>query len=59
MLGAQGQRVALRQVPPVKATLQMALRRRFALDYDGRARLRVHTQPGAGFRVDLWIPQAT
>ena len=34
-----------------------ALRRRFALDYDGRARLRVHTQPGAGFRVDLWIPQ--
>ncbi len=36
-----------------------ALRRRFALDYDGRARLRVHTQPGAGFRVDLWIPQAT
>jgi sensor histidine kinase YesM len=34
-----------------------ALRRRFALDFDGRARLRVHTQPGAGFRVDLWIPQ--
>ncbi|MED5622375.1 sensor histidine kinase [Ideonella sp. BN130291] len=34
-----------------------ALQRRFALDYEGRARLRVHTQPGAGFRVDLWIPQ--
>jgi len=34
-----------------------ALRRRFALDYDGRARLQIHTQPGAGFRVDLWIPQ--
>jgi len=34
-----------------------ALRRRFALDYDGRARFNVHTAPGAGFRVDLWIPQ--
>jgi hypothetical protein len=34
-----------------------ALRRRFALDYDGRARLRIRTRPGAGFRVDLWIPQ--
>jgi signal transduction histidine kinase len=34
-----------------------ALQRRFALDYDGRARLRVHSAPGAGFRVDLWIPQ--
>src|SRR6185295_15559578 len=34
-----------------------ALKRRFALDYDGRARMRVHTAPGAGFRVDLWIPQ--
>jgi len=34
-----------------------ALRRRFALDYDGRARLHIRTQPGAGFRVDLWIPQ--
>jgi len=35
-----------------------ALRRRFALDFDGRARLHIHTAPGAGFRVDLWIPQA-
>jgi hypothetical protein len=35
-----------------------ALRRRFALDYEGRARLQVRTAPGAGFRVDLWIPQA-
>jgi len=34
-----------------------ALRRRFALDYDGRARLKIHTRPDAGFRVDLWIPQ--
>jgi LytS/YehU family sensor histidine kinase len=34
-----------------------ALRKRFALDYDGRARLRIHTAPGAGFRVDLFIPQ--
>jgi hypothetical protein len=34
-----------------------ALKRRFALDYEGRARLRVQTAPGAGFRVDLWIPQ--
>lgn len=34
-----------------------ALKRRFALDYDGLARLRVNTAPGAGFRVDLWIPQ--
>jgi len=34
-----------------------ALRRRFELDYDGRARLQIRTRPGAGFRVDLWIPQ--
>ncbi|MFG6412318.1 sensor histidine kinase [Roseateles sp. DC23W] len=34
-----------------------ALRKRFALDYDGQARLRIHTAPGAGFRVDLFIPQ--
>ncbi|WP_077033162.1 sensor histidine kinase [Pelomonas sp. KK5] len=34
-----------------------ALKRRFALDYEGRARLRVQTAPGAGFRVDLLIPQ--
>jgi hypothetical protein len=34
-----------------------ALQRRFALDYDGQARLQVRTAPGAGFRVDLWIPQ--
>jgi len=33
-----------------------ALKRRFALDYDGRARLKITTAPGAGFRVDLWIP---
>ncbi|MDN3918850.1 sensor histidine kinase [Roseateles violae] len=34
-----------------------ALKRRFAIDYEGQARLRVQTAPGAGFRVDLWIPQ--
>ncbi|PTT89175.1 sensor histidine kinase, partial [Pelomonas sp. HMWF004] len=34
-----------------------ALQKRFALDYDGQARLRIHTAPGAGFRVDLFIPQ--
>ena len=34
-----------------------ALKRRFALDYEGRARLNVITAPGAGFRVELWIPQ--
>ncbi len=33
-----------------------ALRRRFELDYAGRARLQVHTAPGAGFRVDIHIP---
>jgi hypothetical protein len=36
-----------------------ALRRRFMLDFEGQARMSVTTQPGAGFRVDLWIPQAT
>ncbi|MEJ6006245.1 histidine kinase [Paucibacter sp. AS339] len=35
-----------------------ALRRRFKLDYEGRARLQIHTAPGAGFRVDLRIPQS-
>ena len=35
-----------------------ALKQRFALDYEGRARLQVRTAPGAGFRVDLWIPQS-
>lgn len=34
-----------------------ALQRRFALDFEGRARFKIHTAPGAGFRVDLWIPQ--
>jgi hypothetical protein len=34
-----------------------ALKRRFALDYEGRARLNVITAPGMGFRVELWIPQ--
>jgi hypothetical protein len=34
-----------------------ALRRRFALDFGGRARMTIATAPQAGFRVDLWIPQ--
>jgi len=33
-----------------------ALRRRFELDYGGRARLSVQTAPGAGFRVEILIP---
>lgn len=36
-----------------------ALKRRFALDFDGRARMDIATAPGAGFRVDLWIPQSS
>ena len=34
-----------------------ALRRRFELDYDGRARLDVRSAPGAGFSVEILIPQ--
>jgi LytS/YehU family sensor histidine kinase len=34
-----------------------ALRKRFALDFDGRARMQIQTAPGAGFRTELWIPQ--
>ena len=50
----------LEQARPGRSGIGLgALRRRFALDYNGRARLRVHTSPGAGFRVDLWIPQHT
>ncbi len=33
-----------------------ALQRRFALDYEGRARFTVHTAPGQGFAVDIFIP---
>jgi sensor histidine kinase YesM len=33
------------------------LRRRFALAYDGRARLQIRIRSGVGFRVDLWTPQ--
>lgn len=47
--------------PPAEAKLGGiglgALRRRFKLDYEGRARLQIQTAPGAGFRVDLRIPQ--
>ena len=34
-----------------------ALIRRFELDYDGRARLDVRSAPGAGFSVEILIPQ--
>ncbi|MBS0448411.1 MAG: histidine kinase [Proteobacteria bacterium] len=36
-----------------------ALRRRFELDYDGQARLDVRSAPGAGFSVDILIPQSS
>jgi signal transduction histidine kinase len=36
-----------------------ALRRRFELDYGGQARLAVQSAPGAGFRVDIFIPFET
>jgi sensor histidine kinase YesM len=35
-----------------------ALRRRFELDFGGRARMSVRSAPGAGFQVDILIPQA-
>ena len=50
----------LQPQPPVEGRRGIgldALRRRFALDFEGRARLHIHTAPGAGFRVELWIPQ--
>ena len=34
-----------------------SLQRRFELDYDGRAKLQVRSAPGAGFSVDILIPQ--
>jgi hypothetical protein len=53
---------ALLDAPPAPGARRgiglAALQRRFALDYEGRARLKIHSAPGAGFRVDLWIPQA-
>ena len=35
-----------------------ALRRRFELDFGGRAEMSVRSAPGAGFQVDILIPQA-
>jgi len=35
-----------------------ALLRRFEVDYDGRARLQVQSAPGAGFCVEILIPQS-
>jgi signal transduction histidine kinase len=34
-----------------------SLRRRFEVDYEGRAHLQVTSAPGAGFRVEILIPQ--
>jgi signal transduction histidine kinase len=42
---------------PGRGTGLAALQRRFELDYCGRARLAVHTAPGAGFDVQLFIPR--
>jgi hypothetical protein len=48
---------------PSRATAQpggvglSALRRRFEVDFAGRARLSVRTAPGQGFRVEIFIPQ--
>ena len=47
----------LEETPKGRGIGLAALKRRFALDYEGRARLQVSTAPGAGFRVHLWIPQ--
>jgi signal transduction histidine kinase len=44
------------QAVPAGGVGLAALRRRFALDYGGRAGLAVHTAPGAGFRVEIHIP---
>jgi hypothetical protein len=41
--------------PGQRRGVGLALKKRFALDY-GQARLHPHG-PGAGFRVDLFIPQ--
>jgi LytS/YehU family sensor histidine kinase len=35
-----------------------ALRRRFEIDYGGRAAFDVRSAPGAGFRIEIVIPQA-
>jgi hypothetical protein len=56
--GCEPTRLEPSQAPTQRQGIGLgALRRRFALDYEGRARLQLHTAPGAGFRVDIWIPQ--
>jgi signal transduction histidine kinase len=47
----------LAQAPKREGIGLASLKRRFALDYEGRASLQVQTSPGNGFRVDLLIPQ--
>jgi signal transduction histidine kinase len=48
-------------VPPLEGRRQgvglSALRRRFELDYAGQARMSVRSAPGAGFHVEIEIPQ--
>lgn len=51
------------QPPDARAAAQSgvglsALRRRFELDFGGRAEMSVRSAPGAGFQVDILIPQA-
>lgn len=43
--------------PPGRAGVGLsALQRRFEVDYGGRAHLHVHSAPGAGFHVEIFIP---
>ncbi len=46
--------------PPAEGGVGLAaLQRRFAVDYAGRARLQVRSAPGAGFQVEIFIPELT
>jgi len=57
--GCEPQRLDDAPAPGARGGIALAaLRRRFALDFEGRARMSIHTAPGQGFRIDLWIPQS-
>lgn len=43
--------------PPARGVGLSSLRRRFEVDYDGRARMQAQSSPGAGFRVEILIPR--
>lgn len=48
------------QPPPARSARGVglgALRRRFEVDYDGQARMTIRSAPGAGFQVEILIPQ--